>query len=203
MTPDDAARLERCLERGGVALFPADTVYGLATDPDSREGVERIYRLKGRPPQRPSAVMFFSLESALEALPELPPRTREAIERLLPGQVTPLVPNPRRRFPLACVDEPERLGLRVPDLSGPLEPLAAVRRPALQTSANLSGSPDARSLDAVDGGIRSAVDVVLDGGPLPGTPSTVVDLTAYEQGGTFRVVREGAVPAVEIEAALR
>ena len=203
MTPEDARTFERCMSVGGVALFPADTVYGLATDPESREGVERIYRLKGRPPHRPSAVMFFSLELALEAVSDLGPRTREALERLLPGQVTPLVPNPRRRFPLACADEPERLGLRVPALSGELAPLAEVRWPVLQTSANRSGSPDARSLDAVPEEIRAGVDLVLDGGELPGTPSTVVDLTAYEDEGTFDVIREGAMSGKDIEAALR
>ena len=202
MTPEDAATFARCMSVGGVALFPADTVYGLATEPDSREGVDRIYRLKGRPPDRPSAVMFFTLEVMLDTLPELGPRTREALERLLPGQVTPLVPNPRRRFPLACAGEPERLGLRVPALHGELEPLTQVRWPVLQTSANRSGSPDARSLDAVDDHIRAGVDLVLDGGELPGTPSTVLDLTEYEDEGAFRVVREGALSPADVEAAL-
>ena len=78
MTPDDVETFERCISVGGVAVFPADTVYGLATEPDSREGVERLYRLKGRPPERPAAVMFFQLESALAALPELGERTRGA-----------------------------------------------------------------------------------------------------------------------------
>src|SRR5213082_530328 len=107
LTPNLAAELENCIAAGGVALFPADTVYRLATDPDSRAGVERLYALKGRPPDRPTAVMFFALEPALAALPELGPRTRAALERLLPGGVTALVPNPGRRFPLACGPEPE------------------------------------------------------------------------------------------------
>ena len=115
----DVETFERCIAVGGVALFPADTVYGLATEPDSREGVERLYRLKGRPPERPAAVMFFDLELALAALPELPPDTRAAAERLLPGALTLLLPNPARRYPLACGPEPERLGLRVPLLEGP------------------------------------------------------------------------------------
>jgi L-threonylcarbamoyladenylate synthase len=187
---------------GGVALFPADTVYGLATEPDSREGVERLYRLKGRPQDRPAAVMFFQLELALEALPELEPATRAAVERLLPGGLTLLLPNPARRFPLACGPEPERLGLRVPALGGELAPLAAVRWPVLQSSANPSGGRDARRLDEVDERIRAGVDLQLDGGELPGTPSTVVDLTRYEDAGEWSVLREGAVPAQEVAAAL-
>src|SRR3954451_21060630 len=104
VTPEDVRTFERCLAVGGVALFPADTVYGLATDPASAEGVRRLYALKGRRPDRPAAVMFFALELALAALPELPRRTGDVLERLLPGGVTALVPNPARRFPLACAD---------------------------------------------------------------------------------------------------
>jgi L-threonylcarbamoyladenylate synthase len=203
LTAEEVETFERCTSVGGVALFPADTVYGLATEPDSREGVYRLYRLKGRPPDRPAAVMFFSLELALAALPELGPRTRHGLERLLPGGVALLVPNPARRFPLACGPEPERLGVRVPLLEGPLEPLAAVRWPVLQSSANPSGAADARRVDEVDERIRAGVDMVLDGGELPGTPSTVVDLTRYEHEGHFELLREGAVPRPEIETALR
>jgi L-threonylcarbamoyladenylate synthase len=187
---------------GGVALFPADTVYGLATEPDSREGVERLYRIKGRPQDRPAAVMFFDRDIALAALPELGARTRAAVERLLPGALTLVVPNPARRYPLACGPVPERLGLRVPRLEGPLAPLAAARWPVLQSSANRSGGQDARRLADVDPRVRAEVDLQLDGGELLGTPSSVVDLGAYEETGEWGLLREGAVGAAEIEAAL-
>ena len=183
---------------GGVALFPADTVYGLATEPDSREGVERLYRLKGRAPGQPSAVMFFRLELALAALPELDGRLRGAVERLLPGALTLLLPNPDGRYPLACGPEPGRLGLRVPRLEGALGPLARVSWPVLQSSANPTGEADPRRVGDVDWRIRRGVDMVLDGGELPGTASTVVDLSGYEDGGEWSVVREGAVPASEL-----
>lgn len=202
MTGEEVAELERCVAAGGVALFPADTVYGLAADPESREGVRRLFALKRRSPDRPAAVMFFGLEAALEALPELGPRTRAAAQRLLPGRLTLLVGNPARRFPLACGPEPELLGLRVPALKGPLEPLAALRRPLLQSSANLSGAREARRLSDVDASIRAGVDLELDGGELPGVASTVVDLTRFEGEGAMAVPREGAVPEADVRAAL-
>jgi L-threonylcarbamoyladenylate synthase len=202
VTAEEVATFERCIAVGGVALFPADTVYGLATEPDSREGVYRLYRLKGRDPDRPAAVMFFRLELALAALPELGPRTRGAVDRLLPGALTLLLLNRARRFPLACGPEPERLGLRVPLLEGRLAPLAAVNWPVLQSSANPSGGTDPRRIDEVADSIRSGVDLQLDGGELPGTPSTVVDLTRYEETGDFEVVREGAVAGTEVAARL-
>jgi L-threonylcarbamoyladenylate synthase len=202
VTPDDVATFERCISVGGVALFPADTVYGLATEPDSREGFDRLYALKGRPPLRPSAVMFFQRGLALASLPELGPRTRGACERLLPGPVTLLLPNPARRFPLACGPNPETLGVRVPDLTGALEPLAAARWPVLQSSANPSGGADARRLADVDARIRAGVDLQLDGGELPGTPSTVIDLTGYEDTGDHAIVRQGALSPGDVAARL-
>ena len=89
----------RCIAAGGVAVFPADTVYGLACDPENGAAVARLYALKGRPPTQPSAVMFFDVGSALDALPELGARTRALLARLLPGGVTLLLPEPRRPLP--------------------------------------------------------------------------------------------------------
>jgi L-threonylcarbamoyladenylate synthase len=200
--PGDVEAFERCISVGGVALFPADTVYGLATEPHSREGVHRLYRLKGRRPDRPAAVMFFSLEPALAALLELPSPTRGALERLLPGAVTLLLPNRAHRFPLASGPNRSVLGLRVPKLTGAISPLAEMSRPVLQSSANLSGEAEARRVEDVDERLRAGVDLILDGGELPGTPSTVVDLTDYHENGCFEIVREGAVEREAIEAAI-
>ncbi len=198
LSPQEVATFDRCIAVGGVALFPADTVYGLATEPDSKEGVRRVGAIKRRAPTKPSAVMFFSLDLALEWLPELGERTRGALQRLLPAPLTLVLPNPARRFPLASGLRPDRLGLRVPDLPA----LAAVRRPILQSSANLAGEVDARRLADVDPAIRQSVDLQLDGGELMGTPSTVVDLGHFETGGGFTIVREGAVPSSEVESKL-
>jgi L-threonylcarbamoyladenylate synthase len=202
LSPEDVATFERCIAVGGVALFPADTVYGIATEPESREGVERLYRLKGRRPDKPAAVMFFGLEPALAALPELPGRTRDALGRLLPGGVTALLPNPAHRYPLACGPEPAVLGLRVPHLAGELAPLAGMAWPVLQSSANVSGGADARRVADVDERVRAGVDLILDGGELPGTPSTVIDLTGYHEDGAFDILREGAVAASDVRDAL-
>jgi L-threonylcarbamoyladenylate synthase len=198
VTGEDADTFGRCMQVHGVAVFPADTVYGLACEPDAPEAVERLYRLKGRRPDKPAAVMFFDRDLALTALPELGPRTRDALGRLLPGGVTVLVPNPAGRFPLACGPDPHTLGVRVPRLEGALAALAAVRWPVLQSSANHAGGADPRRIEDVPEDIRRGVDLLLDGGELPGTPSTVVDLRDYEQEGEWFVVREGAVAAVDL-----
>ncbi len=203
ISPGDAETFERCMAVGGVAVFPADTVYGLACDPASEDAVARLYALKRRIPDKPAAVMFFSVELALAALPELGRRTRVALDALLPGGVTLLLPNAARRFALACGPDRETLGLRVPALPPAASALAAVRWPVLQSSANRAGGPDARRLESVPESIRAGADMLLDAGELPGTPSTVIDLRDYEAGGAWRIVRQGAVDADEVAAALR
>lgn len=180
---------------GGIAIFPADTVYGLACDPQDKEAFRRLYALKGRVPDKPSAVLFFSLDLALTALPELGTATLDALLGLLPGPVTALVPNPARRFPLACGPSPEVVGIRVPRLPPGASALGEVRWPVLQSSANRSGGPDARRVSDIPEALTDGVDLVLDAGELPGTPSTVIDLTTLEVDGTWRVVREGALQA--------
>jgi L-threonylcarbamoyladenylate synthase len=185
----DATAFERTIRAGGVVVFPADTVYGVACDPESSDAVERLYALKGRAPQKPAAVMFFDRDRAIRALPELADRTRAALTRLLPGPVTLLLPNPRHRFLFACGPDPDTLGIRVPHLPT----LAAVTFPVLQSSANHAGRPDASRVQDVPADIRDGADLVLDGGALPGTPSTVIDLRRYEDTGEWTVLRSGAV----------
>jgi tRNA threonylcarbamoyl adenosine modification protein (Sua5/YciO/YrdC/YwlC family) len=194
----DAQAFERCMAVGGLAVFPADTIYGLACDPGNRVAVERLYLLKRRPLSKPSAVMFFDLEVALDALPELGPRTREAMAKLMPGGVTLLLPNPSHRYPLACGDDPDTLGVRVPAV----DRLAGVSWPVLQSSANRAGGAEAQRLEDVPELLRQAADLVIDGGELPGTSSTVVDLRRYEDEGSWRIVRQGAVEEDELRGAL-
>ena len=205
LTPEDATRLEECLAGDGVAVIPTDTVYGLVCNPDSETAVRRVYELKRRPPLKPAAVMFFALESALDVLTELGPRTRAALQALLPGPVTLLLPNPERRFPLACDlsrERPAPLGLRVPAFDSPSAVLHAIRVPAAQSSANLSGAPDPRRLTDVPVELRDGADLVLEGGELPGTASTVIDLSGYEQSGRWRIVREGPLAQHVLEQLL-
>jgi L-threonylcarbamoyladenylate synthase len=165
-------------------VFPTDTLYGLGCRAGDERVIARMYELKGRPRTKPSATMCFSIKAAADVLRELDPRTREAVSRLLPGAVLCVLPG--------------GTGLRVPRLDGPLAPLAGVHGALVQTSANLAGGPDPARLVDVPERIRREADVVLDGGTLSGRPSTVVDLTRYEEADEWDILREGAVPAARI-----
>jgi L-threonylcarbamoyladenylate synthase len=199
---DDAARLRECVETGGVAVFPTDTVYGVCCDPDDEAAAQRLYELKGRPPARPAAVMFFAIEPALRALGHLSDAEQRALQTLLPGPVTLLIENRSGDFAAACRTDPATLGLRVPRLPEGLRALAQIAEPVMQTSANRSGEPDARTLEEVPLSLRKGADLVLDGGALHGTSSTVIDLREYEANGEWHVLREGALAAETVRELL-
>jgi L-threonylcarbamoyladenylate synthase len=197
---EEAARtaLERCVGEGAVAIFPADTLYGLACDPLNREAVERIHAIKGRDEGKPSAVMYFSPLAMRELLSGLGDRSREAVSQLLPGPVTLVIANPERRYPLASRDDPERLGVRL--IEGPL---AGAMTPIFQTSANRSGESAPRSFEEIDDQVLSAADLAIDGGELIGAPSTVIDLSELDSAGRWQVLREGALPRGVIDEVLQ
>ncbi len=205
LTSADATMLEACLAGDGVAVIPTDTVYGLACSPESEIAIGRIYELKGRSPAKPAAIMFFAPDPALRTLTELGPRTRIALDALLPGPVTLLLPNPERRFPHAC--DPAAtgtglLGLRVPVLSAALAPLSVLSVPVMQSSANRSGGSDPRRLGDIPIDLRQGVDMLIDGGELSGIASTVIDLSRYERDGIWRIVRAGPLGPSAVEQLL-
>jgi L-threonylcarbamoyladenylate synthase len=191
------AALERTVLGGGLAVFPADTLYGIACDPSNGAAIDRIHSLKGRDEGKPSAVMFFSPLAMRELVSTLGPRAREALGVLLPGPVTLVVDNPGRLYPLACREDPARLGVRL--IGGPLQ---GARCALFQTSANRSGEPAPSRFGEVDALIRDAADLAIDGGEVGGEPSTVVDLTAVDAGGDWTVLRDGAVTTAELAARL-
>ncbi|MGN6662721.1 MAG: L-threonylcarbamoyladenylate synthase [Solirubrobacterales bacterium] len=189
--------LERCVSGGGVAVFPADGLYGLACDPLDSEAIARIHRLKGRDDGKPSAVMYFSPLAMRELVAELGPRTAGVVSVLMPGPVTLIVRNPKRRYPLACREDRERLGIRL--IGGPL---AGTMSPVFQTSANVSGEYAPARFEEVPESIIDGADLAIDGGELPGIPSTVLDITAIDEDGSWRVLRDGALSPGDLTSAL-
>jgi L-threonylcarbamoyladenylate synthase len=186
------------LRAGGLAVIPTDTVYGLVADGASELAARALYAAKGRAQVQPTALLFASVEEVDARVPEIPASAKTAVRALLPGPLTLVVPNPARRFGWLNAERPEALGLRVPALSGAGAAVLAVFGVLVATSANLPGGGDPRRLEDVPTAIRDVAGALVDGGELPGTPSTVIDLT-----GTRPVVlREGAVPAENVLARL-
>jgi L-threonylcarbamoyladenylate synthase len=187
---DDAVA---AIGRGEPVILPTDTVYGLVTTPLRSEAVRRLYALKGRDEVQPCALLAPSVDLLLELVPELRGRSEAIARALLPGPLTLVLPNPAGRFPWLAGANAKTIGVRVPELAGDAADVLARATALAATSANLHGGPDPRRLDDVPEVLRDAASVVLDGGELPGVPSTVIDFTGEDP----RVLREGAVPAAE------
>jgi L-threonylcarbamoyladenylate synthase len=187
------------IRAGRPVVLPTDTVYGLCASPYREEPIRGLYRLKGRGEEQPTALVAAELDFLLECVPELRGRSAVLARALLPGPYTLILRNPARRFRWLTGTRPETIGVRVPEVEGPgrriLDEVGAVAA----TSANRPGGPDPATLDDVPKEIRAGCAAVVDGGRLPGVPSTILDLTGPEP----RAIREGAVPAVAALERLR
>lgn len=181
------------IRAGKPVLLPTDTVYGLCANAYTSEATTRLYDLKGRGAEQPTALLAHDVDTLLDCIPELRGRAAVLARALLPGPFTLVLPNPARRFRWLAGATPDRLGVRVaelpPESAEVLERIGAVAA----TSANLPGGRDPRTLDEVPPEIRAGSAAEIDAGRLGGVPSTVLDLTGPEP----RVLREGAVPAQE------
>ena len=178
----------RAIREGGLALLPTDTVYGLVCAAPDEQAAADLYRLKGRSEIQPTALLAASVDALQELVPELDGRTVATVRALLPGPFTLVLQNPARRFSWLAASRPETIGVRVPALVGPAADVLERLGGVAATSANLPGGPDPRRLDDVPAEILAGVAATLDGGELPGTPSTVIDLT----GPDPVVLRAGA-----------
>jgi L-threonylcarbamoyladenylate synthase len=194
----DVERAVAALRAGEPVLLPTDTVYGLCVTPEREEAIAEVHRLKGRPAEMPTALLCAGLDTLLDEVPELEGRSVAYARVLLPGPYTLVLPNPARRFPRLSGGAPGTIGVRVPVLQGPSRAVIRQVGAVAATSANRHGETDPSKLEDVPGEIREACAAEIDGGELPGTPSTVIDLTGPEP----RVLREGAVPATQALARL-
>ncbi|HEX6788246.1 MAG TPA: L-threonylcarbamoyladenylate synthase [Gaiellaceae bacterium] len=176
------------LRAGEPIVLPTDTVYGLCAAAHEPEPTERLYRLKGRDPAQPSALLAADLDTLLECLPELRGRGEAIARTLLPGAYTLILPNPARRYPWLTGSNPDAIGVRVATLPAAAAPVLAALGAVVATSANRPGEPEPRRVEDVPQEFREAAGAVVDAGELPGRSSTVIDFTGPEP----RVLREGA-----------
>jgi L-threonylcarbamoyladenylate synthase len=157
------------LRAGLAVILPTDTVYGLCALPGNEEV---LYELKGRERSKPIALLAATLDALVEGVPGL---DRAVLEQYLPGPYTLVVP----------AAGGGTVGVRVPDLPPASDGVVSAVGIVCATSANLSGGPNPRRVEDVPEEIRAACGAVVDGGELPGVPSTVLDLT----GGEPRILR--------------
>jgi len=195
--PEAMASALEVLSGGGLVAFPTDTVYGVGAPAFDVRSVERIFVAKGRQPEKALPILLADLTSASRVAQPFSAEVRRLAEAFWPGPLTlvvlklPVVPESVSRGPT--------IGLRVPDHPVALQLLRA-SGPLAATSANPSGGPDPRTAEEVAAGLGGGVDLILDGGAVPGgRASTVVDCTVSPP----KLIREGPLGLDAILAALR
>ena len=193
MTAEDAIRA------GLSVILPTDTVYGLCASPFTWEPSDRLYKLKGRDPLQPSALLAADLDRLFESLPELTGRSETIARALLPGPYTLVLPNPARRFRWLTGANQDTIGVRVAELPAQAQRVLDAVGAVVATSANFAGGRSPRSVEEIPGPIREEVGAIVDAGKLPGIASTVLDFTGDEP----RVLREGAASGDEALARAR
>lgn len=201
IVPDDPAGRADAIEvlrAGGIVALPTDTVYGVAVALSTPGGVERLFHVKRRPPDK--GIMLL-LDDAAQAgsIGEMGPAATALATSCWPGGLTVVVPRrPEVDLPAALTAGAPTIGLRVPDHDAP-RALARGVGPLPTTSANVSGLPEARTADEILAQLGDAIELILDGGVADGgLASTVVDCT----GATPRALRVGAVTLGEVVAIL-
>ena len=201
IVPDDPAGRADAIEvlrAGGIVALPTDTVYGVAVALSTPGGVENLFHVKRRPPDKGIMLLLDGGAQAAE-IGEMGPAATALATACWPGGLTVVVPRrPDVTLPAALTGGAPTIGLRVPDHDAP-RALARGVGPLPTTSANVSGLPEARTAEEILAQLGDAIDLILDGGVAHGGPaSTVVDCT----GDTLRVLRVGAVPLARVAAIL-
>ena len=188
----------RCLRKGGVVAIPTETLYGLAADALNRDAIERVFAIKERPEGLALPVLLADFEQLSSVVGDVPQPAKILAEAYWPGPLT-LVLRRADGLPPRLTAGGPTVAVRVPAHPIPRELAQLLGRPITGTSANISGAPDPRTLDALRAQVGDRVDYLISSGPVPaGTASTIVDLT----GETPRLLREGVIPFENIAALL-
>jgi L-threonylcarbamoyladenylate synthase len=170
----DVSRAAEAVRDGELVVYPTETVYGLGADALDAAAVERVFEAKGRSREKPISLAVPTVEDAFEHTRPTEEEQR-FMHEFLPGPVTVLVET--ASVPAVLTAGQPRVGVRVPDQPVARDLLERTG-PLTSTSANVSGQPSARRVEAVDESVREACAAVLDDGECPGTESTVVDVSA-------------------------
>lgn len=185
------------LARGGIVVYPTETLYGLGADAASDAALRRLAGLKGRGAAKPFPVLVSSRSMLLEIVAALSGAAERLIEEFWPGALTLVLPARAHLSPLLTANR-GTIGVRISSHPVARSLVERLGRPVTATSANPGGEPPAMEVAQARRYFGSAVDAYVDGGPTGGEPaSTVVDLSA----GPPRLLREGAIPVAMIERA--
>jgi tRNA threonylcarbamoyl adenosine modification protein (Sua5/YciO/YrdC/YwlC family) len=178
-------RVVEALAQGAVISYPTDTVYGIGCDIFSKSGIERIYQLKDRSRKKPLSFICSDLKD-ISRYAQVPDSAYRIMRKYLPGPYT-FILEATKEVPRIMMSKRRTVGIRVPDNPICLSLVEELMHPIISTSANISNESPICDAKEIYDQLGKVLDLVIDGGPLPNVPSTVIDLT----GDMPYVIREG------------
>jgi L-threonylcarbamoyladenylate synthase len=179
----------RIIHEGRLVAFPTDTLYGLGANAFNPQAIEAVYFAKARPRDKPLIVLAKDLSMVEDLVEGMDEVTRELMDRFWPGPLT-LILHASAQLPACLTANTRRLGVRIPNSPISQTLLKATDLPLTAPSANRSGSRDPLDAKMVWEELSGRIDLLLDGGPVAGIPSTILDLTCQPP----KVIRQGAIP---------
>jgi len=203
--PQIIKEASRCLDKGGLIVYPTDTLYGLGVDAYNRKAVNKLFKVKKREKNRPVSIMLNSMQQIKEIFGFNPAHIKIDLDKILPGKCTAIINNSyQKKIPiLENADKPgtylEKVAIRIPanPISGSLAHL--FDSPISCTSANISGKENMFSIDNIVSQLGNQIDLVLDAGRMPASMgSTVIDFTS----DPYAILRVGDVPRNELQKIL-
>ncbi len=172
-------RVSETLDKGGLIAYPTDTFYGIGCDLYNKKGIQKIYKLKNRPLNQPFSIICDSLKE-ISKYAKVSDYAYKTMKRLLPGPYT-FILDGTKLVPKIMLTRRNTVGIRVPDNNICLAIVRTLGRPIISTSALLDDPVSIKEA------YSSYLDIIIDGGALYPSPSSVVSLT----GDVPKVIREG------------
>lgn len=183
-------KLVSCLRKGGVVVFPTETVYALACDITNQDAVNKLYQIKQRSLDKPFAVLMSSIAMA-DSYVDISDSSRAFIERYSPGPMSYVLPLKAEVRIIESMTKNKTLAIRIPLHDVALKILNAYGKPLVGTSVNLSSEKSASRVNDISDSMKQKIDFIFEGDDsgVSGVSSTLVDLC----GGDIRILRQGEV----------
>ena len=187
---DNVFKAIKVLEQGGIVIFPTDTAFGMGCKIDDNEAVSRLFKIRKRPENMATPVLFDSIKRVNEYVLPFDSEVEKLIEKHWPGGLTLILRCNRAKVPLLVRGGGETLGIRIPDHEVPIKLIQGINLPIIGTSANFHGEPTPYSFEALDKSLIKLVDFVIEGKTKgENSVSTVLDCTKTP----WIILRQGIV----------
>jgi tRNA threonylcarbamoyl adenosine modification protein (Sua5/YciO/YrdC/YwlC family) len=173
------------LKEGGIIAYPTDTIYGIGCDIMNKKAIEKIYRLKNRDQKTPFSFICSDLTN-ISDYAKVSNYAYKTMKRLLPGPYTFILPG-SRLVPRIMLTKRKTAGIRVPDHNICIELVKSLGNPIITTSAATPDGQNANDPSLIHDYFQNIIDMVIDGGSVPGAPSSVISLLDEEP----EVIRKG------------